>query len=204
MDAELRAGIAIYNAGEYHAAHDAWEDRWLDLGDGTDDERFLHGLIQFTAAVYHARNRNWEGATGLAESALDYLDGLSEPYRGVALDPVRAYLGPLATDPELIERREPPVLTHEDRALALGDLDVDAAFVAAEVLAEESEHYDEGVLEDGVGYAREELGDAETTFITLVVDFVGDPENRGIIYQRLSEHVERRKHRERDVDGLFD
>jgi hypothetical protein len=204
MDAELRAGIAIYNAGEYHAAHDAWEERWLDLDDGTDDERFLHGLIQCTAAVYHARNRNWDGATGLAESALDYLDGLSEPYRGVALDPVRAYLGTLATDTELIERREPPLLTHDGTALALSDLDVDAAFAAAEVLAEESEQYDERVLENGIEYAREELGDAETTFLTLVIDFVGDPENRGIIHQRLSEHVERRKHRERDVDGLFE
>ena len=27
MDAHLRAGVAIYNAGHYHAAHDAWEDR---------------------------------------------------------------------------------------------------------------------------------------------------------------------------------
>ncbi|MFB6301121.1 MAG: DUF309 domain-containing protein, partial [Halobacteriales archaeon] len=52
MDAHLRAGIAIYNAGGYHAAHDAWEDHWLDLESGTDDERFLHGLIQFTAAVH--------------------------------------------------------------------------------------------------------------------------------------------------------
>jgi len=55
MDA-LRAGIAIHNAGHYHAAHDAWEDEWLELDDGSD-ERLLHGLIQFTAAIHHARNR---------------------------------------------------------------------------------------------------------------------------------------------------
>ncbi|NIS31883.1 MAG: DUF309 domain-containing protein, partial [Actinobacteria bacterium] len=59
MDAHLRAGIAIYNAGGYHAAHDAWEDHWLELEAGTDDERFLHGLIQFTAAVHHAQGANW-------------------------------------------------------------------------------------------------------------------------------------------------
>ena len=69
MREHLRAGIAVYNAGEYHAAHDAWEDYWLDLERGTDDERLLHGLIQFTAAVHHAEERNWEGAVGLAESA---------------------------------------------------------------------------------------------------------------------------------------
>ena len=24
------AGIDLYNAGEFHAAHDAWEARWVD------------------------------------------------------------------------------------------------------------------------------------------------------------------------------
>ncbi len=40
---QLRAGAAIYNDGYYHAAHDAWEARWLECEDGTDDERLLHG-----------------------------------------------------------------------------------------------------------------------------------------------------------------
>ena len=31
MRNRLRAGVAIYNDGYYHAAHDAWEERWLDL-----------------------------------------------------------------------------------------------------------------------------------------------------------------------------
>ncbi|UIP00708.1 DUF309 domain-containing protein [Halobaculum sp. CBA1158] len=31
--AALRAGIALYAAEEYHAAHDPWEDVWLDLKD---------------------------------------------------------------------------------------------------------------------------------------------------------------------------
>ncbi|QSG03932.1 DUF309 domain-containing protein [Natranaeroarchaeum sulfidigenes] len=204
MDAELRAGVAIYNAGEYHAAHDAWEERWLELEDGTDDERFLHGLIQFTAAIYHAHNRNWAGATGLAESALGYLDGLPDPYRDVRLDGVRTYLDVLADDPEVIERRDPPELMWNGTALGLPELEVDAAFLVASVLAEEDDRWDESLVEDAVSYAREELDAAETTFLTLVLDFVGDHENRGLIYQRLVEHVERRKHREEDVDGLFE
>jgi len=204
MDAELRAGIAIYNHGEYHAAHDAWEERWLELDDSTDDERFLHGLIQFTAAIYHATERNWSGATGLAESALDYLDGLSDPYRGVVLTEIRTYLATLAEDPALIERQAPPRLSYEGVTLGLAELDIDAAFVAASVLADAREHWDEAVVDDAVSYAREELDTAETTFLTLVLDFVGDHENRGIVYQRLQGHVDRRRGRERDVDGLFE
>jgi hypothetical protein len=205
MDAHLRAGIAIYNAGGYHAAHDAWEDHWLGLESGTDDERFLHGLIQFTAAVYHARNGNWSGATGLAESAREYLDGLGEEYRGIVVGDVRAYLATLADDPECIERGPPLALTHDGTRLLPTDLEFDATAVAAGVIADEHD-YDEEMVEQAAGYARADLDDgaAESQFVTFLFDFVRDPENRGIIAQRLGEHVQRRAHRESDVEGLFE
>ncbi len=205
MDAHLRAGIAIYNAGGYHAAHDAWEAHWLDLDSGTDDERFLHGLIQFTAAVFHARNGNWSGATGLADSGREYLDGLDATHRGVDIAAVRSYLTELADDPEIIERRPPLVLSFEGDRLGPTDLDFDSTAVAAEVLAEEH-GYDESVVEDAIQYARADLADgqAESPFMTFLFDFVRDPENRGLIAQRLGEHVQRRRSREEDVEGLFD
>ena len=204
MDAHLRAGIAIYNAGGYHAAHDAWEDRWLALADGTDDERFLHGLIQFTAAVHHARSGNWSGATGLARSAGEYLDGLPADYHGVNVDDVRPFLRRLAADPEVIERSRPPWLTHEGERTRLSDLDFESTAVAAEVLAEDLDA--EEMVERAVRYARADLDadETESPFITLLFDLVREPENRGIIRQRLSEHVQRRHHRESDVEGLFE
>ena len=205
MDPHLRAGIAIYNAGGYHAAHDAWEDHWLDLDSGTDDERFLHGLIQFTAAVFHARNGNWSGATGLAESGREYLDGLGGAYRGVDLGAVRDYLGALADDPERIERAPPLALTYEGTRLRPDDLGFESTAIAARVLAEDG-GYDEAMVEDAVTYARADLDAeaAESPFVTFLFDFVRDPENRGVIAQRLGEHVQRRQHRESDVEGLFD
>ncbi|PSP89107.1 DUF309 domain-containing protein [Halobacteriales archaeon QS_4_69_34] len=209
MDAHLRAGIAVYNAGGYHAAHDAWEERWLALdrgGDGSDDERFLHGLIQFTAAVHHATERNWAGATGLAESAREYLGGLPETYRGVNVADAREYLAALGDDPELIERGPPPKLTHEARALGLGDLDVAACAVAAEVFAEAFEEFEAATIERAVEYARADFdsGEATSAFVTLVCDFVREPERRGLVYQRLREHTERRAARDADVEGLFE
>jgi hypothetical protein len=205
MDAHLRAGIAIYNAGGYHAAHDAWEDHWLDLESGTDDERFLHGLIQFTAAVFHARNRNWSGATGLAESGRAYLAGLGDEYRGVDVAGVRTALDALAHDPERIERARPLPLTHGGKAILPTDLGFESTAVAAEVLAEEH-GYDEERIERAVEYARADLdsGKTESPFVTLVFDFVREPDRRGIVAQRLGEHVQRRAHRESDVEGLFD
>ncbi len=205
MDAHLRAGIAIYNAGRYHAAHDAWEDHWLDLEAGTDDERFLHGLIQFTAAVYHATNENWSGAAGLAESAGDYLEGLPPAYRGVNLDDVRTFLADVAGDPSLIDRRSPLALTHDGSVVTPEDLDFEATVVAADVFAEE-DGYDETVIELGSTYARADLADEATgsPFVSLLFDFVRQPERRAVVFQRLSEHVDRRRSRDEDVDGLFE
>ena len=205
MESSLRAGLAIYNAGDYHEAHDAWEDHWLGLEQGTDDEQFLHGLIQFTAAVYHAHECEWAGATGLADSAREYLDGLGATYRGVALAPVRDSLAALSADPELVERRRPPTLPHEGEPPTLSTLEFPAAAVAAGVYADAGP-YDEAVLERAIEYARADLDAGEETseFVTFVLDFARDAEHRGLILQRLGEHVDRRARRDADVDGLFD
>ena len=213
MREELRAGIAIYNAGRYHAAHDAWEERWLDLERDTDDERLLHGLIQFTAAIHHAHDRNWVGAQGLAESAGGYLDGLPADCHGLDLDPIRSYCSLLGTDPETIERGPIPVLTHDGEPLDLDDLRFEPAAIAARVFAAEhgssgirDHSFDEETIERAIDYARADLdADHEASpFVTLVMDFARDDANRGIAYQRLVQHVERRSDRDDDVAGLFD
>ncbi|QSX01022.1 DUF309 domain-containing protein [Haloterrigena alkaliphila] len=204
MRDQLRAGAAIYNAGHYHAAHDAWEAHWLDLEAGTDDERLLHGLIQFTAAVHHARERNWEGAVGLADSALEYLDGLPPNYRDVRLSPVRSFLEALAADPELVERRPPVRLEHEGEVPTLADIGFAPTAIAATVLAGEL-GYDAEPIEQARAYARSDLeaGDDGSLFISLLFDFVREDDHRGIVYQRLTDHVGRREARESDVEGLF-
>src|SRR2546427_5477681 len=49
---EYIAGIDLYNAGEYHAAHDAWEERWR--GPVVPDEKlFLQAMIQSAVAFHH-------------------------------------------------------------------------------------------------------------------------------------------------------
>jgi len=204
MRDHLRAGAAIFNDGYYHAAHDAWEDHWLDLEAGSDDERLLHGLIQYSGAVYHARERNWAGAVGLAESAREYLAGLPAGYRGLHLDPVRSFLEGLAADPERIERRPPVVLEHEGTTPTLSNLDIGPTAIAAVVLAEEFGYESEPIAQ-ARAYARRDLeaGDDASQFITLLFDFVREDEHRGIVFQRLKEHVGRRQAREKDVEGLF-
>ncbi|SEW04362.1 DUF309 domain-containing protein [Natrinema salifodinae] len=204
MRDQLRTGAAIFNDGHFHAAHDAWEDSWLDLESGSDDERLLHGLIQYSAAVFHAREHNWDGAVGLAESGGEYLAALPTDYRDLRLDPIRAELARLASDPELVERRRPVPIEHEGTAPGLADLAVEPTAIAAVVLAE-AFGYDPEPVDRARTYAERDLaaGEDDSQFITLLFDFVREDEHRGIIYQRLTDHVGRRRAREEDVDGLF-
>jgi hypothetical protein len=203
MDAHLRAGIAVYNAGRYHAAHDAWEDHWLGLDSG-DDERFLHGLIQFTAVVHHAADGNWSGARGLAESAGEYLGDLPTDHRGVNLGEVRPFLARVADDPQAVDWDDPPKLACEGTPLEYDDLGFEATAVAAAVLAATG-GYDESVIEDAVEYARRELDErGEGRFVGQLFAFVQEAEQRSFVYAHLTNHVERERQKDDDVAGLFD
>ena len=49
---EYIAGIDLYNAGEFHAAHDAWEERWMGEV-GPREKLFLQAMIQSAVAFHH-------------------------------------------------------------------------------------------------------------------------------------------------------
>jgi hypothetical protein len=208
LDARLRAGVAVFNAGHYHAAHDAWEPPYRDaMGEERD---FLQGLIQYAAAAHHASRGNREGTQGLAESALGYLDGVDS--RGIDLEPVRAWLRDCRDDFDAVTGRRPPSLgRHGDRP-SLSDLTYPAAAVAAPLVADAT-GYDAAVLDAGASYALADLADDEvgSPFVTFVLDFLrgaegaaDDGTRRDVVVQRLRSHVERRQAREDDVTGLFD
>nr|MDQ2937246.1 DUF309 domain-containing protein [Acidobacteriota bacterium] len=46
---EYIAGIDLYNAGEFHAAHDVWEERWMGEV-GAQEKLFLQAMIQSAVA----------------------------------------------------------------------------------------------------------------------------------------------------------
>jgi hypothetical protein len=49
---EYLAGIDLYNAGEFHAAHDVWEERWMGEVDW-QEKLFLQAMIQSAVAFHH-------------------------------------------------------------------------------------------------------------------------------------------------------
>jgi len=195
VEPALRAGVALYVDGQFHAAHEPWETVWLDATGET--ERLLHGLIQVTAALHHTTERNWAGARGLAESAPAYLAGLERPH-GVDLDPVRGFCRRLAADPVVAERAPPPPIPYHGRRLGFDDLGESGLQRAAAAVAAET-GYDADVLASAVDFA-----DGTGPFRPLVVDFLGRAADRRVVFQRLSEHVDRRRREAADVRGLFE
>lgn len=49
---EYIAGIDLYNVGEFHAAHDVWEERWMGEV-GQQEKLFLQAMIQSAVAFHH-------------------------------------------------------------------------------------------------------------------------------------------------------
>jgi hypothetical protein len=189
----LRAGIALFNSGHYLAAHEPWEELWLE-DPREQREDCLQGLIQAAAATYKARTGNWSGAVGLAESGTRYLTDCG-------YDDLRAWTERLAADPELAERERPPTLRLDGEAVAVDDLQFPAAAIAAEALAETrgEEH-----VEAAAAYAQAdvEAGDETSPFVTLTLSYLR--EQSPAVCQRIADHVDRRRTRESDVDGLFE
>jgi hypothetical protein len=189
----LRAGAALFNAGHYLAAHEPWEERWLqDPRDARED--CIQGLVQATAAIHKARTGNWSGAVGLARSGAAYLEDCDRP-------DLRAWLRRLAADPELAERERPPPLSVGGEVVTVESLTFPAAGHAAEALAETR---GDDLVEQAVEYAMAdvEAGEETSPLVSLTLSYLR--EESPVVRDRIADHVRRRESRDADVEGLFD
>ena len=97
-------GVALFNDAAYHESHDCFEDEWYNYGRGTDESRFLHGMVQVAAGTYkHVDFGDDAGMRSLFRTALDYLSGLPKDYYGVDLLAVRTRLTNADADPSVVE-----------------------------------------------------------------------------------------------------
>lgn len=103
--AEYLAGIDLYNAGEFHAAHDAWEERWRD-DCGPPEKLFLQALIQSAVVFHHLEIGRRGAARRMYHMALEKFARLgAEKY--MSLD-VRDYLDQLARALAWLEEADDP------------------------------------------------------------------------------------------------
>ncbi|MFO0847447.1 MAG: DUF309 domain-containing protein [Gemmataceae bacterium] len=80
-DPRYLAGVERFNAGDYFAAHEVWEELWRDCR--AADRRFYHSLIQAAVAIYHAERGNRTGAERLREAGREKAAGYPARYYGI-------------------------------------------------------------------------------------------------------------------------
>ena len=102
---EYMAGIDLYNAGEFHAAHDAWEERWRD-DCGPRETLFLQALIQSAVVFHHIEIGRRGAARRMYRMALEKFARLGAG-RFMSLD-VGSYLAQLARSLSWLEATEDP------------------------------------------------------------------------------------------------
>ncbi|WP_435098634.1 DUF309 domain-containing protein [Halarchaeum sp. P4] len=204
MEDALLAGVAAFDAGQYEAASDVWSASTSEADAAGDSDAGLRAaLADYASVVADGRADNFDGLADRAKHARESLARL-DGHRDVGVAAARDFLATVAADPEVLERRRPPHITVDGERVARSDLDISAVFALAPALAE-ALGYDAEPVAQGVAYARADLeaGEEGSQFVTLVYDVVTDDEMRPVAYQRLTERVERREAREKDVEGLF-
>jgi hypothetical protein len=77
----LREGVRAFNAGEYEAAHEEFEQVWLSTQGGDSD--FFKGLIQACIAMHHFQRGNLEGASKLYAGHRRYLAAYRPRHLGI-------------------------------------------------------------------------------------------------------------------------
>ena len=94
------AGAALFNAGEYWEAHEAWEPLWLrSVGQG---RRLLAGAILLAAALHKAHKmKNPRGGRRNYDKALAHLEHLPERYEGIDVRRLEAEVAQALENPEL-------------------------------------------------------------------------------------------------------
>ena len=97
-------GVALYNEGEFHEAHDCFEDEWYNYGRGNAESKFLHGMVQVAAGAYkHYDFDDDDGMRSLFRTALQYFRDVPNDYYGVDLLDVRTTLTNALNDPEALD-----------------------------------------------------------------------------------------------------
>jgi len=79
----LHLGAELFHKGQYHAAHEAWEQSWLA---GMDDDEFWKGLIQAAICLHHFERGELDGARKLYQGHRRLLAGFCPEHRELKVE----------------------------------------------------------------------------------------------------------------------
>ncbi|MEW4530514.1 DUF309 domain-containing protein [Maioricimonas sp. JC845] len=84
VDPRYHEGIRLFDAEEFFACHDVFEDLWTETLD--DRREFYQGLIHAAVALHHFEERNLGGAMRMYRSARRYLTPYQPTTMGLRVD----------------------------------------------------------------------------------------------------------------------
>ncbi len=91
LDATVQAGLVRFQRGDFHAAHDAWEEGWRKA-QGSERQLF-QALVQLAAAFHQWGRGKPEGAATLFGRARSHLGSVPSTLLGVEVSELELALG---------------------------------------------------------------------------------------------------------------
>jgi predicted metal-dependent hydrolase len=87
FNASLASGRTLFEAGRFHAAHEAWESGWRRTRG--DERQVLQVLVLWSAALHHHQHGKELGASRLLTRALERMGELDGTMGGLDLEELR-------------------------------------------------------------------------------------------------------------------
>ncbi len=100
MNATLRVGVELFNAGEFFEQHEVLEELWRDERDPVRRELY-QGILQVGVGFYHLQRGNYHGAVSLLERGLARLEKVPKDAEGI--DVAALYLAARAARDRIVE-----------------------------------------------------------------------------------------------------
>ena len=108
--------IDEHNKGDYHEAHELFEDLWMELDNRTEKDT-VQTLAQADALAVHLQSGNLGAAQRLMRQLPELLQTFPDNYRDIDLTEIRTWINrmiqtvPQSIETQVITNKKPPMLT---------------------------------------------------------------------------------------------
>ena len=108
--------IDEHNKGDYHEAHELFEDLWMELDNRTEKDT-VQTLAQADALAVHLQSGNLGAAQRLMRQLPELLQTFPDNYRDIDLTEIRIWINrmiktvPQSIETQVITNKKPPMLT---------------------------------------------------------------------------------------------
>ena len=108
--------IDEHNKGDYHEAHELFEDLWMELDNRTEKDT-VQTLAQADALAVHLQSGNLGAAQRLMRQLPELLQTFPDNYRDIDLTEIRTWINrmiqtvPQSIETQVITNKKPPILT---------------------------------------------------------------------------------------------